>query len=110
MKSNKVFLKHVLDEIGFLLKETDGVNFEQFVENELLKRAAARSIEIIGEAVKNLSPDFKKKHTDADWKKIAGMRDKVIHLYFGVNWDIVWDVITKKLPELKPKIERMLKE
>lgn len=108
MTSDKVFLQHILDEISFLIKETEGINFEQFKANELLKRAAARSIEIIGEAVKSLSSDLRKKHGDIDWKKIAGMRDKVIHLYFGVNWDIVWDVITKRLPELRPQIERML--
>jgi len=106
LKSDRVYLKHILDEINFLLKETGGIESEDFKQNELLKRAGTRSLEIIGEAAKNLSPDFKKLHSDIEWKKIAGMRDKIIHLYFGVNWDIVWDVIKNRLPLLKEQLER----
>lgn len=105
MKTDKIFLKHILDEIKFLQKETKGLTFEQFMENDLLKKACTRSLEIIGEAVKNLSPDFRKRHRDIEWKKIAGMRDKIIHFYFGVNWDIVWDVIERRIPKLKEQIE-----
>lgn len=110
MKDDKVFLKHILDEIDFLLKETADLKFEEFIENNLLKRASARSIEIIGEGVKNLSKDFREKHKGIEWKKFAGIRDKVIHCYFGVNWDIVWAVIKTKLPELRDKIENILEE
>ena len=92
MKDDKVFLKHILDEINFLIQNTDRINFEEFKKYEILKRASTSSIEVIGEAVKNISPDFRKKYKDIEWKKIAGMRDKVIHFYFGVNWDVVWDV------------------
>jgi uncharacterized protein with HEPN domain len=110
MKSDREFLKHVLDEILFVTGETKSMTFDDFMKNEILKRACTRSLEIIGEAVKNLSADFRKKHRDIEWKKIAGMRDKVIHFYFGVNWDIVWDVIEKQLPALKSKIEDHIKE
>lgn len=108
MKTDKIFLMHILDEIKFLQKETKGLTFEQFMENELLKKACTRSLEIIGEAVKNLNPDFRKRHRDIEWKKIAGMRDKIIHFYFGVNWDIVWDVIEKRMPKLKEQIEGII--
>jgi uncharacterized protein with HEPN domain len=101
MKHEEVFLKHILEEINFLAKETEGLKFEEFIQNEVLKRACSRSIEIIGEAVKNLSADFKKRHKEIEWKKVAGLRDKIIHYYFGVNWDIVWDVIKNRLPKLK---------
>jgi uncharacterized protein with HEPN domain len=110
MKQNLPFLKHILDEINFLLKETKGLSFEDFISNELLKRGCSRSIEIIGEATKNLSTDFKKKYRDIEWEEIAGMRDKIIHFYFGVKWDIVWSVIKNKIPELKTKIETILKD
>ncbi len=110
MKQNLPFLKHILDEIDFLLKETKGLTYEDFISNELLKRGCTRSIEVIGEAVKNISKELKEKHKDVDWKKMAGMRDKIIHYYFGVNWDIVWDVIKKRIPELKPKIEKIIEE
>ena len=108
MKHNQVFLKHILDEINFLMRETENINFEEFIKNEILKRACSRSFEIIGEAVKNLPPDFKKRYKQTDWKKIAGLRDKLIHGYFGVNWDIVWDVIKNQIPKLKDQVENIL--
>jgi len=108
MKHNQVFLRHIFDEIVFLIKETEGIKFEEFIKNEILKRACSRSLEIIGEAVKNLSPDFKKRYKEIEWKKIAGLRDKMIHGYFGVNWDIVWDVIRNQIPKLKEQVGNIL--
>lgn len=110
MKADKEFLRHILDEINFVIRETRGLVFRDFMKNETLTRACTRSLEIIGEAVKNLSPEFRKRYKEVEWKKLAGMRDKIIHFYFGVNWDIVWDVINNHLPELKSHIEDMLKE
>ncbi|MBI5144275.1 MAG: DUF86 domain-containing protein [Candidatus Omnitrophica bacterium] len=110
MKHEQVFLRHIVDEINFLLKETKNVKIEEFMKDEVSKRACARSLEIIGEAAKNLSLDFKKRHKNIEWKNLAALRDKIIHYYFGVNWDIVWDVIRNKLPELKEKVEKILDE
>lgn len=110
MKLEQVFLKHILDEIDFLIRQTKNLEFEDFMKNEILKRACARSLEIIGEAAKNLPADFKKKRKDIEWKKIAGLRDKIIHYYFGVNWDILWDVIKNQLPRFKEQVEGMLEQ
>lgn len=110
MKQNLPYLKHILDEINFLLKETETFTYENFISNELLKRGCTRSFEIIGEAVKNISDEFKKEHKDISWGKFAGMRDKIIHYYFGVNYIIVWDTIKQKMPELKEKVEKIIKE
>ena len=110
MKSSAVFLKHIFKELEFLAKETENLDFQAFLKDERLTRACARSLEIIGEAVKNLDSAFKAQHEHVDWKKIAGLRDKIIHHYFGVNWDIVWDVLTTKLPEFKSQVTRMLHE
>jgi uncharacterized protein with HEPN domain len=110
MKQNFPFLKHILDEINFLLKETETLTYEEFISNEVLKRSCTRSFEIIGEAVKNISDELKNKYKDIDWKKIAGMRDKIIHYYFGVNYNIVWQTIKDKLPTLKEKFEIIIKE
>jgi uncharacterized protein with HEPN domain len=99
MRQDLPFLKHILDEINFLLKETRGLSYEEFISNELLKRACSRSIEIIGEAAKNISTELKEKHKNIDWKDIAGMRDKIIHFYFGVNWEIIWSVVKNEIPE-----------
>ena len=76
MKSDEVFLRHILDELDFLLKRTGGIDFDAFVADDVLKRACARSLEIIGEAVKNVSPQLRKKHKDVEWTKIAGLREQ----------------------------------
>ncbi len=110
MKSNRAFLRHILDEANFLIQETDGMEFDKFMKNEVLKRACSRSLEIIGEAVKNLSSNFKKSHKEIEWKKIAGLRDKIIHYYFGVNWDILWDVIKNRVSTLKDQVEKIWNE
>lgn len=110
MKHNEVYLRHILDEIIFLLKTAEGLDFNEFLENEMYTRAFSRSFEIIGEAVKNLSPDFRKKHNDIEWKKIAGMRDKIIHHYFNVDYEILWDAIKNKLPDTKGKIQIILNQ
>lgn len=110
MKQDLPFLKHILDEINFLLKETKDITFEKFIDNDLLKRGCARSLEIIGEATKNISSNLKNKNKDIEWKLMAGMRDKIIHYYFGVNWMVVWDVIHEKISNLKNKIEMIIND
>ncbi len=110
MDRNKAFLKHIRDEIAFLRKQCQGLKFEELIEDDVLQRAVSRSLEIIGEAVKNLSLDFKEKHPEVEWRRIAGLRDKLIHQYFGVDWLIVWDVLTNKLPELENKIRALIEK
>jgi uncharacterized protein with HEPN domain len=90
------------------LKETRLITYEDFISNELLKRGCTRSFEIIGEAVKHISSGLKNKYKDIEWRKIAGMRDRIIHYYFGVNYNIVWQTIKDKLPELKRKIKDVI--
>ena len=109
MKKYEELLYHILDEAKYLLKQSENIDLEDFLENETLKRAFVRSLEIIGEAVKKLPNDFKNKHTSIEWKKIAGMRDKLIHKYFGVDYYIVWDIVKNHIPDLKKKIEEILK-
>ncbi|MBF0564738.1 MAG: DUF86 domain-containing protein [Nitrospirae bacterium] len=100
-----VFVNHILEETEYLLKEAEGLTYDDLLHNETLKRAFIRSLEIIGKASKNLSEPFKKKHAGIKWKEMAGLRDKLIHHYFGVNWKIVWDVIMNRIPELKNKLK-----
>ncbi len=87
-----------------IMAYTDGMDFAAFLDNTQVQDAVVRNLQIIGEAVKRLSVDFRKQHAQIEWKKIAGLRDKVIHEYFGVNWDIVWDVVHKRIPELKAQL------
>ena len=110
MKLDLPYLKHIITEIDFILEITNNIKFEDLISDELLKRGVTRSFEIIGEAVKNLSPALIKNHKEIDWKRIAGMRDKIIHFYFGVNYDILWQVIKNRLPDLREEIQTIIEE
>ena len=110
MKHDRIYLEHIIDETAFIIKESRELRFEDLIKNEILERAIIRSLEIIGEAVKNISKELKDKHPDIEWKKIAGIRDKLIHDYFDVDWNIVWDVINIQIPDLSVKINKILKD
>lgn len=103
------YLKHILDEINYLILAAENVSEEKFSQDQTLQRAFTRSLEIIGEAVKNLSPEYRKANRAIDWKSIAGMRDRLIHGYFGVDYQIVWDVVQNEIPQLKPQIEQLIR-
>jgi len=104
-RGDKEFLDDIKEAIKRIREYTNKIGYAEFLKDKKTQDAIVRNLQIIGEAVKNISVPFKKKHVDIEWKKIAGLRDKVIHYYFGVNWDIVWDVIRNKLPELYRKIK-----
>ena len=105
------YLKHIFDECSFILNVVKPeTTREDFVNDETLKRAVVRSLEIIGEATKKIPADYKYKWDSIQWKNMAGMRDRLIHDYMGVNYMIVWDVAKNKIPELHRQIENFLKE
>ena len=100
----------MLDEINFLAERSQGLRPEEFLANEVLKRAFVRSLEVIGEAVKKLPAEFRQKYSHIDWRAIAGTRDKLIHDYFGVDYEIVWDIVISEVPQLKEQVENILQE
>lgn len=102
------YLKHIFEETTFILTKTDKVLEDDFYHDPILKRAIVRSLEIIGEASKNLPEKFKQENDDIDWKNIARMRDKLIHHYFGIDYTIVWDVIKNEIPVLHSRIAEMI--
>ncbi len=102
------FLKHISDECSYLLSVNKGISKDDFLDNETLKRAVVRSLEIIGEATKKIPADFKIKWSSIQWKNMSGMRDRLIHDYIGVNYSIVWDVLINKIPELHDQIQEVL--
>ncbi|MFH1744803.1 MAG: DUF86 domain-containing protein [bacterium] len=108
VKDNKIFLKHALGSIEIINNTLKNVSEAEYSGNMTIQDAVVRRMEIIGEAVKNLDKDFVKKNKDADFNKIARMRDKLIHHYFGVDLKLVWDTVKNDLPKLKKDIERIL--
>lgn len=93
------------EAIERIRRYTRGMSYEAFRKDTLVQDAVVRNLEIVGEAAKGLSPEFRKAHKAVRWREIAGMRDRLIHHYTGVNWEIVWDVIRTKLPELKDRLQ-----
>jgi len=105
------YLKHILDECKYIQSViTSELEYDEFIENETLKRAVVRSLEIIGEATKNITADVKYRWSSIAWRNMAGMRDKLIHDYVGISYFIVWDVAKNKIPELRYQIEEVIQE
>lgn len=106
----KLFLNDILKSIQRIQKYTKGKTYDDFIQDDLLADALVRNLEVIGEAVKNIPADFRKKYPSVDWKKIAGLRDILIHEYFGIDHELLWDIIENKIPSLGKQIETILKD
>ena len=110
-KSYVPYLQHILQECHYIQTViTQDMKMHEFLSDETVKRAVVRSLEIIGEATKKIPADVKYKWKKISWREMAGMRDKLIHDYMGVNYLIVWDVAKNIIPTLIPQIEEILNE
>ena len=109
-KSDTAFIGHILDSINAIQQFSKNITQKELKSNRLKQSAIVREIEVIGEAVKNISQDLKNKHEEIEWKSIARTRDKMIHHYFGVDLDIVLDIVKKDIPKLKRQIVRISDE
>lgn len=110
MKDAAIFLEDILKNIELIDKFTISGNKENFMEDTKTQYSVIRGIEIIGEATKNLPKNITDKYPDIHWKDIAGMRDKLIHAYFGVDSKRVWSVVKDDLPDLKKRIKIILED
>ncbi len=106
MDKDKAYILHILDEIKNIKQFLFGVNFDALVNDTKTTKAIERSLEIIGEAAKNLSEEFKEKTKEIPWRDVAGLRDKIIHHYFDVDYKTIWDIVQNDLPELKKILEK----
>lgn len=101
------YLRHILNETTYLIENSANLNKNALLQDETLKRAYVRSIEVIGEAVKQLPNELRQKYDTVEWRSLAGMRDRLIHNYFGIDYDIVWDVVANKIPDLDAEVKRI---
>ncbi len=110
MKSDLFFLENIKSCVDKILNYTEGMDFETFIQDDRTIDAVERNFEIIGESVKKLNDSLKIQYPQVPFKQIAGMRDKLIHDYFGTDYKIVWTTIQKRLPEFKEQVIKMIKD
>ena len=104
------FIEDIIDAIRKAESFIKDVDYNKFTKDDKTIFAVVRALEIVGEAVKNIPNEARKKYPEIPWKDIAGMRDKLIHSYFGVNLERVWKAVKEEIPPLKPLFEKMLKD
>lgn len=109
-KSDIIFIEHILESIDAINEFSEDISINELSSNRMKQSAIVREIEVIGEAVKNISENLKKKHKEIEWREIAGTRDKMIHHYFEVDINIVWNIIKKDLPILEKQIRKIKKD
>ncbi len=107
-RTNRDFVQDVQEAIRRIALYTAEMSYEAFLADTKTQDAVVRNLEIIGEAIKNLSEDLRHQHSEIPWKSLAGVRDKLIHHYFGVNFDIVWQIITVELPQVATPLNKIL--
>jgi uncharacterized protein with HEPN domain len=106
----RLYLDEILESINQIETYTADLTAEQFQSNLLIQDAVARRLEIIGEAVKHLPAEITDRHPDVPWKRVAGMRDVLIHGYFGVDMELTWTVVKSSLPDLRTSIGAIIEE
>ena len=104
------YIEDIIDALNKSMKFVEGMEYENFVGDDKSVFATVRAIEVIGEAVKNIPEDVKKEYPEIPWRDMAGMRDKLVHEYFGVDLKRVWKTVKEEIPPLKPLFEKMLND
>lgn len=109
-KTCLIFLQDILDSINKIQAYIHEMTFDEFAGNSLVFDAVVRNLEIIGEAARNIPEELKVEYSDIEWKRMIGLRNIMIHEYFGIDINIVWEIIKKNIPATKPKLEEMMKK
>jgi uncharacterized protein with HEPN domain len=105
-----IYFQDILKAIESIEEFVKGMDFEAFKRDDKTVSAVIRKFEIMGEAARNIPKNIRNNYPDIPWKEMIGFRDKLIHFYFGIKYEIVWDTIKMKLPDLKEKIKKILEE
>ncbi len=110
MRNPELYLKDILESIDLIEQFVIGMELDDFKKDIKTSDAVIKRFENIGEATKNISDEIRAKHPEIPWKEMAGMRDKLVHFYFGVKHELVWTAIKNRIPAMKPLIASILKE
>ena len=110
MRNHSLCLTDILEALESIQSFVEGMGFEDFKQDNKTSSAVIRKFEVIGEAAKRVPESIKQKYPSVPWKEMAGMRDKLIHFYFGVNYDLLWQTIKNRIPEIKPVISQILRD
>lgn len=110
MRDISLYLKDILDAILAIETFVDGMSFEAFKEDDKTASAVIRKFEVIGEASKRIPDDVRLKYPQIPWKDMAGMRDRLIHFYFGIKFELIWHTIKDVIPVVKPAVQKILKD
>ncbi|MGC8785571.1 MAG: DUF86 domain-containing protein [Armatimonadota bacterium] len=110
IRDDMVYLQHILEAALAIEEYLQGIDYDHFMSNRMVQDAVIRRIEVIGEATRNLSLDIKQRYSDVPWQRIAGMRNKLIYGYFGVDMDAVWGTATRDVASLKVRIEQIVQQ
>jgi len=109
-RTDSDFLSDIQEAIRRVVEYTAGMTYQAFLEDTKTQDAVVRNLEIIGEATKSLSKNLRERYPKVPWKSMAGVRDRLIHHYFGVNLDIVWQIVVGELPKVASQLEEILRE
>ncbi len=110
MRDYKLYLEDTVEAINRIEEYIQNLTFEDFSKNKLVLDAVVRNLEIIGEACRSIPEDIRRRYPDVEWKKIVGLRNILIHQYFGIDTELIWDIVKNKLPDLKHKVKQMLND